>query len=62
MMISYDEALQQVIDAVSSLQPIEVSLYDAAGHVLASSATARWDMPSCDNSARSSRWLNDIWL
>jgi molybdopterin molybdotransferase len=51
MMISYDEALQQVIDAVCSLQPIEVSLYEAAGLVLAASATAHWDMPSCDNSA-----------
>lgn len=50
-MISYDEALQQVLENVSPLPPVEVCLNDALGLVLASQVTARWDMPRCDNSA-----------
>jgi molybdopterin molybdotransferase len=50
-MISYEEALQKVLDAVSPLAPLEKALADAAGLVLAAQAIARWDMPRCDNSA-----------
>jgi len=50
-MISYEEALQKVLDAVSPLAPLEKPLADAAGLVLAAPAIARWDMPRCDNSA-----------
>jgi molybdopterin molybdotransferase len=50
-MISYAEALQKVLDAVSPLAPVEQALPDAAGLVLAAPAIARWDMPRCDNSA-----------
>lgn len=50
-MLSYDDALQRVIEAVSSLRPIEVPLDQAGGLVLASPATARWDLPRDDNSA-----------
>lgn len=50
-MISYDEALQQVIETLAPLAPEERFLPDAAGCVLADPAIARWDMPRCDNSA-----------
>jgi molybdopterin molybdotransferase len=50
-MISYEEALQKVLDVVSPLAPLEKALTDAAGLVLAAPAIARWDMPRCDNSA-----------
>jgi len=50
-MISYEEALQKVLDAVSPLAPLEKAMADAAGLVLAAPAIARWDMPRCDNSA-----------
>jgi len=50
-MISYAEALQKVLDAVSPLAPVEKALADATGLVLAAPAIARWDMPRCDNSA-----------
>ncbi len=50
-MIGYDEALQQVLETVSPLKPIEIPLDRAQGLVLASPTFARWDMPRCDNSA-----------
>ena len=50
-MITYDEALQRVLKAVSPLPSTELALEEAAGLVLATPATARWDMPPCDNSA-----------
>lgn len=50
-MISYDEALQRVVDAISPLPPVEVSLQESAGLVLAAPAKACWGMPRCDNSA-----------
>jgi molybdopterin molybdotransferase len=50
-MITYDEALQRVLNAVSPLPPVELALEEAAGLALAAPATARWDMPRCDNSA-----------
>lgn len=50
-MIRYDEALQRVVEALSPIQAVETPLQDAAGLVLAAPATARWEMPRCDNSA-----------
>ena len=50
-MITYDEALQRVLNAVSPLPSIELALEEAAGLALAAPATARWDMPRWDNSA-----------
>lgn len=50
-MISYDEALQRVIAAVSPLPPRETSLLQASGLTLAKPAQANWHMPGWDNSA-----------
>ncbi|MBE0574702.1 MAG: molybdopterin molybdotransferase MoeA [Desulfuromonadales bacterium] len=50
-MISYDDALQRIMDSVTPLPPIHVLLDDAPGHVLALPAKSRWDMPRFDNSA-----------
>ncbi|HKL48263.1 MAG TPA: gephyrin-like molybdotransferase Glp [Desulfuromonadales bacterium] len=50
-MISYDDALQRVIETVSSLEPVEIPLCEAAGLVLSSPAASRWDLPRNDNSA-----------
>lgn len=50
-MLSYAQALQKVLETVSPLAPVEKSLSDAAGFVLAAPAIAHWDMPRSDNSA-----------
>lgn len=50
-MLSYDEALQSVIESISQKKPCETSLYEAAGLVLAKPAKALWQMPRWDNSA-----------
>ena len=50
-MLSYDDALQLVTNSTTALEPIEMPLPEAAGLVLAGPASARWDMPRCDNSA-----------
>lgn len=50
-MISYDEALQQVMEAITHLNPVDAPLNEASGLFLYESATARWDMPRCNNSA-----------
>lgn len=50
-MISYQEALQCVIESVSPLEPRLTSLQEAAGLVLARPAQALWQMPPWDNSA-----------
>jgi molybdopterin molybdotransferase len=50
-MISYDEALQSVVESISPLAPREVSLDEASGLVLAKPAKALWQMPRWDNSA-----------
>lgn len=50
-MITYDEAVQLVLNNVSPLTPVKLALDDAAGLVLSTRATARWDMPRCNNSA-----------
>ena len=50
-MISYDEAIDLVLSHTQRLRPVELSLLDAHGLVLAAPAVARWDMPRWDNSA-----------
>lgn len=50
-MLSYDDALQRVINSTTALEPVEMPMPEATGLVLAESVTARWDMPRCDNAA-----------
>lgn len=50
-MLTYEEALQEVVAATAPLKPVTMFLPEAAGQVLASPAKALWDMPSFDNSA-----------
>jgi len=50
-MISYDQALQRVVESVSPLKPRETSLHEASGLILAKPAKALWQMPRSDNSA-----------
>jgi len=50
-MITYDEALQRVIESITPLEPRETSLHEASGLVLAKPAKALWKMPRWDNSA-----------
>jgi molybdopterin molybdotransferase len=50
-MLTYDQALQLVLETVASLPPRALPLAEALGLVLAAPARARWDMPRCDNSA-----------
>jgi molybdopterin molybdotransferase len=50
-MLSYDQALQQVLETVAPLPPRNLPLAEAVGLVLADPAGACWDMPLSDNSA-----------
>ncbi len=50
-MIPYDEAIQRVIDTVEVLSPVEETIENALGRVLAAPVRARWTMPPADNSA-----------
>lgn len=50
-MLSYQEAVDVVLQTVQSLPPVEMALTDALGRVLAEPAVARWDLPPADNSA-----------
>lgn len=50
-MLSYDDAIQMVLETVAPLRPLEVPLSQAVGRVLADSVLARWDLPPADNSA-----------
>lgn len=50
-MLSYDEALVKVLAGIAALPPVEISLDEAGGLVLAETVIARWDMPRADNSA-----------
>jgi molybdopterin molybdotransferase len=50
-MLSYDQALQQVLETVATLPPRNLPLTEAIGLVLAAPANACWDMPRSDNSA-----------
>jgi molybdopterin molybdotransferase len=49
--ITYDEHLQNVLAAISPLQPLELGLMDAHGCVLAEDVVAPADLPGFDNSA-----------
>jgi molybdopterin molybdotransferase len=59
-MISYDEALQSVIESISPLEPRETSLQEASGLVLAKPAKALWQMPRWDNSAMDGFAINGV--
>lgn len=50
-MLTYDQALAEILRAAKPLQPQKLPLVESLGHVLSSPAIARWDMPLCDNSA-----------
>ncbi len=50
-MLTYEQALQQVMEVVAPLPAQTLPLLQAAGLVLAASACARWNMPRWDNSA-----------
>ena len=50
-MILVEDALRQVLDAISPLEPIEVPLADARGLVLAEDVLSGLDIPPLDNSA-----------
>lgn len=50
-MLTYDEAIKQVLDNIEPLPPVETALGDALGLVLAEEVCARWDLPPADNSA-----------
>ena len=59
-MISYDQALQRVVESVSPLNPGETSLHEASGLILAKPAKALWQMPRCDNSAMDGFAINEL--
>ncbi len=50
-MLSYDEALEAIVRTVRPLTPVEASLEEAFGRVLAEPVASRWDLPPADNSA-----------
>lgn len=59
-MISYDEALQCVVESISPLKPRETSLNEASGLILAKPAKALWEMPRYDNSAMDGFAINEF--
>ena len=50
-MLTYEEALQMVLETVQPLPPVAVSLTLAAGRVLATAVSASRNLPPSDNSA-----------
>ncbi|MCF6177821.1 MAG: molybdopterin molybdotransferase MoeA [Geopsychrobacter sp.] len=50
-MLSYDQAIKLILDNISPLPALEKPLPEACGLVLATAVSARWDLPSADNSA-----------
>ncbi|NOY13312.1 MAG: molybdopterin molybdotransferase MoeA [Deltaproteobacteria bacterium] len=50
-MLTYKQALQQVVATIKPLPPVELPLTAANGLVLSAPLAARWDMPRWDNSA-----------
>ncbi|HXV22491.1 MAG TPA: gephyrin-like molybdotransferase Glp [Desulfuromonadales bacterium] len=50
-MLSYQEAVEVVLQTVQPLPPVKMALPEALGRVLAEPAVARWDLPPADNSA-----------
>lgn len=50
-MLTYDEALQMVLETVQPLPPVALPLMQAAGRVLATAVVASRNLPPSDNSA-----------
>ena len=50
-MLSYEEALQSILETIRPLPPVSMPLDQAAGKVLAETVSARWDLPPADNAA-----------
>jgi len=50
-MLTYEEALQMVLETVQPLPPVAVPLMQAAGRVLATAVVANRNLPPSDNSA-----------
>lgn len=50
-MLTYQEAVDVVLQAVQPLPPVAMALAEALGLVLAEPAVACWDLPAADNSA-----------
>jgi len=50
-MLTYEKALQHVLQTVEPLTPQKHPLLEAAGLTLAEAVSSRWDMPRFDNSA-----------
>lgn len=50
-MLTYQQALEQIIAAVTPLEAQELPLQEAHGQILAAPALSRWEMPRWDNSA-----------
>ncbi|MDH3453966.1 MAG: molybdopterin molybdotransferase MoeA [Desulfuromonadales bacterium] len=50
-MLTYNEAIKLLLQDLSPLTAVEVSLYEALGQVLAEPVHSRWDLPTADNSA-----------
>lgn len=50
-MISYDEAIELVLNNIEPLEAVKIPLSEAVGKVLAENVPAKFDLPSADNSA-----------
>jgi molybdopterin molybdotransferase len=50
-MLTYQQAIDVILQTVQPLPPVETALPDALGMVLAESVEACWDLPPADNSA-----------
>lgn len=50
-MLSYEQAVEVVLQRVRPLPPVSMALAEALGRVLAEPVRARWDLPPADNSA-----------
>src|SRR5512133_1676345 len=62
-MLTYEEALQMVLETVKPLSPVAVPLTLAAGRVLATAVIASRNLPPSDNSAMDGyafAWAEDI--
>lgn len=59
-MLTYEEALQRVLETVRPLTYQKYPLIEAAGLILAEPVSAKWDMPRCDNSAMDGFAITDL--
>jgi molybdopterin biosynthesis enzyme len=48
-MLSYEKALVNILETITPLTPVGMSLDKTGGLVLAEAVTTRWDMPRADN-------------